>query len=409
VPVPSEQWSRRRFLRRAAITLGAAPGLAPVLAACGRDDEPGLLPLYEDLAIDADAPVERGATLRIYEWRDYLDHGVVRDFVRRHAASDVDVRIESFTSMPEAVARLQAGADFDVVFPAIGALPGLVAERLLRPLNHDALPHLGSLWPFFVDQGGPFYDVGQRYTVPYTVYSTGIGWRTDLVDPQRSPDRLEDAYDTFWDPSHHGEVGIVDDYREAIAMALLRRGRDPNTPDADEVGDAVADLIAMTDVVDVEISGDGAYQELQTGDYAIQQAWSGDVLAAKRFGPGTATTLARTGYTWPSGGIVGCDLTAICATGRNPVLAHAFVDHLLREEVALENFRWNGYQPPVGLATREAFADPTFPWRSLVPDHLLGALLEPQDLTAGRFLRPLPSATDEVWLTGWDRFRAAVG
>ena len=63
----------------------------------------------------------------------------------------------------------------------------MVDGGLLRPLAHEALPHLDTLWPFFREADGPFYDVGQRYTVPYTVYSTGIGWRTDLVDPSRAP------------------------------------------------------------------------------------------------------------------------------------------------------------------------------------------------------------------------------
>src|SRR3712207_9253204 len=27
----------------------------------------------------------------------------------------------------------------------------------------------------------PFYDKGSRYSAPYVTYSTGIGWRTDIV------------------------------------------------------------------------------------------------------------------------------------------------------------------------------------------------------------------------------------
>jgi spermidine/putrescine transport system substrate-binding protein len=386
----------------------AGASLVPWLTSCVADPS-GALPMHEDLAIDPDVPVERGGVLRIYEWRDYLDHGVVQGFLRRYAGDDVDVRIDSFTSMAEATQTLQSGAPYDVVFPSIAALPGLVSARLLRPLAHEALPHLDTLWPFFLGADGPFYDVGQRYTVPYTVYSTGIGWRTDLVDAVRAPDRLETPYDTFWDPEHEAEVGVVDDAHEAIAMALLRRGLDPNTATPSDVGAAVDDLVAMTGLVDVEISGDGAYAELQTGEYAVQQSWSGDVMAAKRFGPGTEQTLARTGYVWPRGGVVGCDLTAVCANGANPVLAHRFIDHLLQEEVAMENFAWNGYQPPVGMAVPSMFAEPGFPWRALVPEHLRGALLSPEDLEAGVFLRPLPPDAEVPWREGWERFRDAVG
>lgn len=407
---------RRAFLLRSAALAASLP-LIPALAACEArgpsspgEASDGMLPIHDDLTLDPDVPIERGGVLHVFEWRDYLDHGVVRRFVERYAADDVDVRIEGFQSMPEAIARLQEpDAAFDVFFPVIDALPGLVASRLLRPLSHGALPHLSNLWPFFTDPGGPFYDVGQRYSVPYTVYATGIGWRTDLVPAERAPDALENPYDTYWDPSHRAEVGLVDDHREAIAMALLRRGSDPNAASDVEVDAAVDDLIAMTELVDVEVSADGPYEELQTGEYAIQQAWSGDVLAAKRFGYGTEQTLSRTGFVWPAGGVVGCDLTAVCAGGRNPALAHAFLDFLLEEDVALDNFAWNGYQPPIASASPSSFADPSFRWSNIVPTHLMEAILAPDDLTTGRFLVPLDAAREAVWQQGWRRFLDVVG
>ena len=172
-------------------------------------------------------------------------------------------------------------------------------------------------------------------------------------------------------------------------MALLRRGEDPNTGDEAAVGRAVDDLVALAEGVDVEVSSEGAYEELQTGEYAFQQSWSGDLLSAKRFGAAAADDAGEVAFTWPHGGIVGCDLTAICARGRNPVLAHAFLDHLLDVGVALRNFRWNGYQPPVGEDLPE------------VPAHLGEAILRPDDLTEGRFLRPLGPEADTRWQVGW--------
>ncbi|HEX6399488.1 MAG TPA: extracellular solute-binding protein [Actinomycetota bacterium] len=390
--------SRREVLRAAGVLAGGAALAACAPTAPRRRPGGGALPIHGDTPpIDASRSVERGATLRVYQWRDYLSSDVVDGFVRRHAAADVDVAIESFTTMAEAVDRLRRpDGDFDVFFPTIGALPGLVDERLLLPLTHDLLPSTGNLWPFFLEPGGPFYDAGQRYSVPYTVYSTGIGWRRDLVRPADAPDRLDQPYDAYWNPRYRGAVGIYDDYREGIALALLRRGLDPNTGHPDGVETAVSDLIAMGDAVDVEISAEGAYHELQTGEYAIQQSWSGDLLSAKRFGAYAGGEARHVGFTWPRGGVVGCDLTAICARGRNPVLAHAFVDHLLDVGVAFENFRWNGYQPPVGDEPPPS-----------VPAHLAEAILRPDDLTEGRFLRPLPAEVDARWRVGWQRFLAS--
>jgi spermidine/putrescine transport system substrate-binding protein len=355
------------------------------------------LSIYDDnRPIDPGAGVERGATLRIYQWRDYLAGDVLDSFTRLHASAGARVEVESFTTMSEAAERLRRpDADFDVFFPTIDALPRLAAERLLRPLTHELLPNLSNLWPYFRSDSGPFYDVGQRYSVPYTVYSTGIGWRRDLVRDADAPEYLENPYDAYWNERYRGAVGIYDDYREAIAMALLRSGEDPNTGDEGAIERAVEDLVALARDVDVEVSAEGAYAELQTGEYAIQQSWSGDLLSAKRFGAVAADDAGRVAYTWPRGGIVGCDLTAICAEGRNPVLAHAFLDHLLDVRVALENFRWNGYQPPVG-------DEPP-----VVPAHLRDAILHPNGLTEGRFLRPLGPEADARWRVGWQRFLEA--
>jgi hypothetical protein len=63
--------------------------------------------------------------------------------------------------------------------------------------------------------------------------------------------------------------------------------------------------------------------------------------------------------------------------------------------VAFQNFRWNGYQPPVGDRSPD------------VPSHLTEAIIHPDDLTEGRFLRPLGPAADARWRIGWQRFLAA--
>ena len=124
----------RRSLLRAAGTIAGAT----VLGACagGRDRRRrGSLPLREDVPrIDADASLERGATLRVYQWREYLSSDVLDGFVRRHAGADVGVEVESFTTIAEAAERLRAAdGDFDVFFPTTESLRGFAGAGLLRP------------------------------------------------------------------------------------------------------------------------------------------------------------------------------------------------------------------------------------------------------------------------------------
>jgi spermidine/putrescine transport system substrate-binding protein len=101
--------------------------------------------------------------------------------------------------------------------------------------------------------------------------------------------------------------------------------------------------------------------------------------------------------------VVGLDLMAIGARGRNPVAAHAFLDHLLTLDVALENFTWNGYQVPMTEASPEAFADATFRWHDCVPPALFPALVSERDFAAGQMLVGFTPSQDARWLAQWSR------
>ena len=52
--------------------------------------------------------------------------------------------------------------------------------------------------------------------MPYTVYTTGIGWRTDQVPEDIGA--LANPYDAFWDPEYKDKTAVIDDWHTAMAM-----------------------------------------------------------------------------------------------------------------------------------------------------------------------------------------------
>src|SRR6476660_4737381 len=114
--------------------------------------------------------------------------------------------------MDEGVQKLASGKiKADVFFPTIDVLGKLVAADLLQPLNHDLIPALQQdNWAAFQN---PYYDQRWRYSVPYTIYTTGIGYRRDLI-PDAQIRGMPNPYAIFWDANFKGKVGIYDDYRE---------------------------------------------------------------------------------------------------------------------------------------------------------------------------------------------------
>src|SRR5215210_8403441 len=267
--------------RREALRLMAGAAMAGgMLAGCGSGggsgssaqvvvgtrDKPVKQPLYDDNPmIESGLEPEKGP-LRVYNWADYVYTRVLKDFEKEFG---VEVELTTFYNLEEATRKLRTGkVAFDVFVPTAEIIPKFVAGKLLQPLNHDYLPNLKkNVWPMLAD---PYYDKGSRYTVPYTVYLSGIGWRTDKVDADVAA--MDNPWEAFWDPEYKGLVGLYDDYRETIGVGMYRSGiTDINGANPDTLEAAQNNLIELTDLVNIRYTIDGAYAKLPEGVFGIHQ------------------------------------------------------------------------------------------------------------------------------------------
>ena len=99
------------------------------------------------------------------------------------------------------------------------------------------------------------------------------------------------------------------------------------------------------------------YQQLADGSLWLHQAWSGDMAAAPLYAPkGLPPTRSR--YWWPEDGRgpINNDMVALVKGGKNPVLAHLFLNHVLDVEQAFTNFEYIYYQQPLNAMTPEAWS-----------------------------------------------------
>jgi spermidine/putrescine transport system substrate-binding protein len=386
------------------------PAAASVLSACGgesrsrttgfdiaRPNRPVTLPIFGDNEPIADglAP-EKDATLKVFNWAEYVRPRVVKDFAERY---ETRVQVSTFANMDEALAPLRRGTDYDVLFLRVDVIGKLVQDKILRPLNQSYIPNLeANVWPVYRN---PFYDQEWRYTVPYTVYTTGIAWRIDFVDTDIAS--LSNPYDIYWDETYRGKINLFDDYREVIGMALLRRGVTDLNIDEPEVlaqaGEDLGGLAHLVGALDID-----AYANLPQRRAWIHQAYSGDMVAAPYYFPkGEDPSVVRY-WSPPDGrGAVGNDAIAVLRTGRNPVLAHMFIDYLLDYEVATRNYSWNGYQPPMTrLSPNQLVA------QEYVPPYLSSVAVHRRDFNRGSMELELDPRTDRLWHSTWRAFRSEV-
>jgi spermidine/putrescine transport system substrate-binding protein len=400
---------RREFLTRSALGalgLTIAPSL---LTACGgsssssstalelaRPDNPVTLPIFDDNPMIASGLPPETGTLKIYNWVDYLWKKKLNDFSKKYG---VKYELTTFATMDEAIAKLASGAtDFDVFFPTPDRLSRLAAGKVLQPLNKEYIPNLTNMWDAFQD---PFYDVGAQYTVPYTVYTTGIGYRTDKI--KGTPDDLDNPYDFFWDTSAKGKVWLLDDSREAISAMLLKDGiTDLNTEDPDQIKAAQAHLLDLTKKVNVKVSTSD-YENLPEGKAWIHQAWSGSMVSAPYYLP-KGVSADVLGYWYPADGHgpIGVDQMAVLKSAKNPVLAHLFLDFMLDEKNSYDNFvQFVGYQPPLKAINPDSLvAD------EVVPPNLASAVVRESDFDNGYQELELSPDGQVLWQNAWAKFQA---
>lgn len=412
---PREGWSesgsrpvlsRRSFLRQSAGAGLLAGGLGPLLAACGgssnatsgtaaiplpRPGNPVTWPIFKDNpAIKSGLAPEQGATLKLYNWVAYINPQVLKNFEKKY---NCKVTVTTFNTMSEAMAKLRSGQlNFDVFFPTIDVMGQLVEGRLIQPVNHSYVPNISQAWPDFSD---PFYDGKWQYSVPYTIYTTGIAWRKDHVP--EDPATMANPWAMPWQAKYKGKVAILDDYREAISLALMKAGIfNLNTTSPAQIsaaGKALQQLSAMTNVhID-----NNDYTEIPSGQVWIHHAWSGDIASAASYMP-KGVPVDVVGYWFPADGRgpVGNDLIAVLKNAQNPVLAHLFMNYMVDLQNALTNYSYTGYMQPITGVTPERLVA-----EGLLPKTLMSTTVLPSYFRRGVMELQLPVPTDLQWQQAW--------
>jgi spermidine/putrescine transport system substrate-binding protein len=411
---PRPQLARRDVLR-GGLWLSIGVGAAPLLSACNdqtpatnqnggsapyqlaRPDNPVMLPIKDsNPAIDDGLEPETGGVLKILNYADYMAPGVMKTFGQKY---DVEVEVTPYNNYDQMLAKIrEPGAAFDLVFPGPSVLSKMVYGELLQPLNHSYIPNLVNVWPEYQD---PWYDLDAQYTVPYTVYTTGVAYRADRVDTVP-----EVGYDLIWDEQYSGKVYLLDDQGEAIGMSLLRNDitRNINTDDADFVHEATDKLIDLIDAVKVKTSV-SAYSLIPEGTATVHQAWSGDMVAGQYYLP-KGESVEVLAYWRPEANadrVTGSDVIAIPKTASKPVLGHLMINDLLDNDISLRNFGWNGYQPPITKLSPQYLIDEGY-----IPPNLEHAVVLPADFADGLTFYEVSPSTEALWRTSWADFKAGA-
>ncbi len=330
-----------RPTRRDLLGWGAGLGAAALLPGCAylRDAE------QPAPAIPPGVKAEIDGDLVYFNWADYLAPEVMEGFEQEYGVRIIQ---SNFDSMEGMVAKLNAGNHYDVIFPGAKWVQMLREQGKLRRIEHDELRNADQVFGYGGYFEDPWYDPGSEVSIPFTVYKTGIGWRTDLVDT------MTGSWADLWNEQAKGHIFTLDNQDEAIAMAALRLDLDPNTADPDDLSE-IKDLLLSQKPYLRAYSADDI-KNMETGDAWVHHMWSGDFLFFYLYRADDKDNFA---FESPSEGApINSDAYAIPADAEHPGTAMVFIDYLLRPDNVVKNVNYLGYPFPVrdGADAFEALA-----------------------------------------------------
>jgi spermidine/putrescine transport system substrate-binding protein len=107
-------------------------------------------------------------------------------------------------------------------------------------------------------------------------------------------------------------------------------------------------------------------------------------------------------WTQPTGGPCSNDTMTVMAGGKNPVLAHAFLNFMLDPTNAYDNMvNFNGYQPP-----QNSLDPATLSSKLGLPQSIAGAVVTQEQFAAGLSACPLTTNGQALWDSAWKTFNA---
>ena len=291
--------------------------------------------------------------LNIYNWSDYIAPDTVKRF---EAETKIKVNYDVYDSNEVLEAKLSAGhSGYDLVVPT--ASPYLAREAaagVFRPIDKAKLHNYGNLDPQILSSAANA-DPGNKFGVPYMWGTTGIGYNPAKVKAALGDAAPLDSLKLLFDPANAKKLAacgieVLDSAQELFPASLLFLGREPLSRSDDDLAKAVAVMNAIRPFIKKFHSSE-YINDLANGDICVVFGYSGDVVQAKNRAA-DAKNKIEIAYAIPKeGAMIWIDMMAIPKDAPHAANALAFIDFILRPEVAAAISNTVAYANPNKLAT----------------------------------------------------------
>ncbi len=278
--------------------------------------------------------VAEDRVVNVYNWSDYIDESILEDFTKE---TGIKVVYDVFDSNEILETKMLAGSSgYDVVVPTADFLQRQIQAGVFEKLDKSKLPNISNMWQDIIDRTAAYGQVND-YAVDYMWGTTGIGYNVDKA-AEILGEGVKPDWNVIFDPELIAKfkdcgVHLLDAPTELFPAALNYLGFDPNSVDSAELEKA-AELLKSIRPSVRKFHSSEYINALANGDICLAVGWSGDVLQA-RDRAAEADAGVKVDYSIPAGGaLMWFDMMAIPADAPHKEEAYAFINYIMKAEVA---------------------------------------------------------------------------
>jgi putrescine transport system substrate-binding protein len=316
------------------VSLGASLLLA--LAACGSAPGGGSAAAAKSGSAGA-ADSSNEKVVNIYNWSDYIDPGVLKDF---EAQTGIKVNYDVFDSNEVLETKLLAGnTGYDLVVPTANFLERQVKAGVFQKLDKSRLPNLKNVDPDILRRIA-LHDPGNEHGVNYLWGTSGLGYNVAKIR-ERMPDAPVDSWRMLYDPAIVSKfkdcgVSVFDAPSEVVSTVLIYLGKNANSLSPVDLAQAEKVLLSIRPYLRY-VDTERYIEDLANGETCLALGWGGDVLQARDRARDAGKGI-EIKYSLPrEGGIIFFDMLAIPADAPHPQNALTLINFLLQPQVAARN------------------------------------------------------------------------
>jgi putrescine transport system substrate-binding protein len=328
---PAMTWEGMTLLRR---LLLAATALAPL----------------------AGPALAKERVVHVYNWSDYVDPRMLEAFTRE---TGIRVVYDTYDTNELVETKLLAGrSGYDIVVPSGPFLQRLIRAGVFQPLNKEKIPNLRHAWPEIAARLAA-HDPGNRHAVDYMWGTTGIGVNLAKVR-ERLGDAPLDSWDILLKPENAAKlkdcgIHVLDSAEDVLPGVMKAIGLDPASRKEADLAAAAEALVAVRGTIRKFHSSE-YIAALANGDICLAIGYSGDIVQAKKRAEEAGNGVEIAYFVPREGALMWFDSFAIPIEAAHPEEAHAFIDFMMRPEVAAANTNMIAYAS--GNLAAKAFVKP---------------------------------------------------